>query len=228
MDLSSLASTLLSSDTIKTLSKRTDVSQKDVTSVLSAALPLLLDGADKQAQDEGSGFASALKKHAANDTGDIGSFLGSVDLADGAKIIGHLLGSSNDSQTKKIAKDTGVSAEKTGTVLSAAAPLLMSLLGQQTEKEESGLSVGSLVGTLLGNVDVGSLIGGLLGADTAEPAAKKSAAKASTAKKSTAKASTAKKSSSKKKADSSDVLTDVVGAVLENVDVGDLLGSLLK
>jgi hypothetical protein len=169
MDLKKLTSTLLSSDSIKGLSSLTGATKNDVTSVLTEALPTLLGGADKQAKGSGTakGFADALAQHAKDDTGNLAGFLGKVDLGDGAKIIGHLLGSDKDSVTKAVAKKTGVSAAKTGNILSAIAPLLMSLLGQQAdEDEEKESGVGALLGNLLDNVDVGELLGGLVSTNT--------------------------------------------------------------
>lgn len=180
MDLSAVMTTLLSSDTVKTLSKRTDTTQKDVKSVLSAALPTLLEGVSGQAKDKSTaaGFEKALKDHAKDDTKDLSSFLGSVDLADGAKIIGHLLGGSADNATKTIAKKSGVSSDKITMILSAAAPLLLSLLGQQADEDDNkSAGAGALVGALLSNVDVGSLLGGLLGGDDDDKPAKKSSKK---------------------------------------------------
>ncbi|MBQ8314203.1 MAG: DUF937 domain-containing protein [Lachnospiraceae bacterium] len=186
MDLKKLTSTLLSSDSIKGLSGLTGASKGEVSSVLTEALPALLSGANGQAKDSGTakGFAEALAQHAKDDTGNLAGFLGKVDLGDGAKIIGHLLGSDKDSLTKTVAKKTGVSSSKIGNILSAVAPLLMSLLGQQAdadEEKESG--VGALLGNLLDNVDVGSLLAGLTSTDTSSSTGTGKKKKKKTAKK---------------------------------------------
>ena len=169
MDLSKIAGSLLSADSIKGLSNLTGASNKDITSVLTSALPSLLSGATEQAKDKktAEGFATALAQHAKDDTSDLASFLGKVDLNDGAKIIGHLLGSGKEETVKKAATASGVSEKKTGDILSAIAPMLLSLLGQQADEDddkESGAS--GLVGALLDNVDVGSLLSGLISTDT--------------------------------------------------------------
>ncbi len=169
MDLKKLTSTLLSSDSIQGLSSLTGVSKKEVGNVLTEALPALLSGAKEQAKDESTaqGFAVALSQHAKDDTGNLAGFLNKVDLGDGAKIIGHLLGSGTDGLTKAVSKKTGVSAAKIGQILAAIAPLLMSLLGKQAdEDEEKESGVGALLGTLLDNVDVGDLLSGLASANS--------------------------------------------------------------
>ena len=113
-----------------------------------------------------------------------------------AKIIGHLLGN-NDDSVKKIAKSSGVSAKETGDILSAAAPLLMSLLGQESassKKADNNIAL-ELAGTLLKNVDVGDLIGDLLGGGS--------------------KKTTKKASSKKKDNDTAELIGDILGSLLK-------------
>lgn len=163
MDLQKLTSTLLSSDTLSGLSSLTGSSNKDVSNVLSAALPALLNGAKAQANDASTteGFANALAQHAKDDTNDLSGFLGNVDLADGAKIVSHLLGSDKGDVTSSVAKKAGVSKDTTSQIMSAAGPLLMSLLGQQADEDDNKDSgVGALLGSLLDNVDLGELLTG--------------------------------------------------------------------
>ncbi len=165
MDMSSLVSTLLSTSTISGISQSTNTSKKEATSVLNAALPLLLNGAKEQSQNSATsaGFANALLNHGKVDASNIGSFLQGVDLSDGGKIVNHLLGSG---AVAGIAKEAGVSKKKTNNILSVAAPLLMTLLGQQSGSGNNGATaalVGTMAASLLGNMDVGSLLGGLLG-----------------------------------------------------------------
>ena len=186
MDLKKLTGTLLSSDSIKGLSNLTGASKGEISSVLTEALPALLSGANGQAKNESTAqsFANALSQHAKDDTGNLAGFLGKVDLGDGAKIIGHLLGSDKDCVTKAVAKKTGVSASKIGDILSAIAPLLMSLLGKQAdEDEEKESGVGALLGNLLDNVDVGSLLSGLTSTDTSSTTSAGKKKKKKTAKK---------------------------------------------
>ncbi len=201
MDLQQIAKMILSSDSVEGIAKRSGASSGDVTKVLSQALPLLLGGANDQAKnaDTAGGFTQALSSHAKADTSDLGSFLDGIDLADGAKIIGHLLGGDKDSTTKSVAKKAGVSQKKTASILSSVAPLLMSLLGQQTQEADSNDSpIGDLIGSLLEQVDVGELLTGLL---TDDSGSKK------------------KKSSSKKKksSDSSNLLGSLLGSVVKQL-----------
>ena len=166
MDITSLLGTFMASDSVSGLSQAANVSSDNTRSILSAALPALLNGALQQSTNEetAEGFANALTQHAAADTSNIGSFLGGVDLADGGKIISHLLGSGSTNTISQISSQTGASEKETSSVLSAAAPLLMSLLGQQTSSQQSsGVGIGSIMGSLLGGSDVSGILGGLLG-----------------------------------------------------------------
>ncbi len=193
MDITSLIGTLLSSDSISGVSKSTKSSSSDVMSVMTAALPLLLNGAKAQAEDESTAasFSKALATHGKKDTSDLSSFLGNVDLEDGSKIIGHLLGNDSDA-IKTIAKQAGTNTKTASNVLSAAAPLMMSLLGQKDNDDDDNSALGSIAAALIKNVDVGDLIGGLLGGGTSK-----------------------KKASSKKSNDTAEILGDLLGSLLK-------------
>ena len=187
MDINKLAGVLLGSDSINGLSNLTEVSGNDVNSVLTAALPALLNGANEQAKgkDTTESFANALMQHAKSDTKDVAGFLGNVDLADGAKIIGHLLGAQQTEVTESVAEEAGVSGDKTAMILSAVGPLLMSLLGQQADEDENkGSGVEVLLSMLLENVDLTELLTGTSSSSsTGKKGSKKKGSKKKAAKK---------------------------------------------
>ncbi len=163
MDLTTLMNTMLSSGALNGVSSKTGNSTDDISGILTAALPMLMQGVSQQAnnQQTAESFANALKDHSAVDTSDLASFMKGVDMADGAKIISHLLGAETKNTATQVAKATGTTTKQTGDVLSAAAPLLMSLLGQQaqteTKKATNASNVGGLMTSLLGNVDIAKL-----------------------------------------------------------------------
>ena len=176
MDLNALMSTMLSKESIDGLGAKANASPEEVRSVLGSALPLLLNGANAQAtnQETASGFVGALQQHSQDDASNVSSFLGKVDLGDGAKIIAHLLGANTAAQTQTVAQQTGVSQAQTGNILSAAAPLLLTLLGQQAagnQQSNNAAGIGGLMGSLMGSGDMTSLLGGLLGGGAANAAA---------------------------------------------------------
>ena len=254
MDLTSiLLQSMLNDSSVKSLSKKTGASKDEVSSVLTAALPLLLKGAGQQAEDEetAESFADALDQHAESDTEDMDVFMDNVDMADGAKILAHLLGAETESTTKKVSKKSGTSKDNTAQILTAAAPLLMTMLGQEnkktkksTKKKASDDLVGALLSAAIENVNMTDLLMSALtdslSADADEEAPKKKAAstkKTTTAKKTTAKKSTTTKktTTTKKKAASTTTKKKAASskkkAADDGIDAGDvakLLTSLLK
>lgn len=168
MDINALMGTLLSEDSLQNLGKITGTSEDEVKNVLASALPGMLEGLQGQANDAATvdSFVGALSDHAKVDTSDVASFLSQVDLEDGGKIVQHLLGGQTGAVTEEAAQKAGLGSASTGSILSAAAPLLMSLLGQQTSQDNANnnsAGIGSLMGALLGNVNIGSLLAGMLG-----------------------------------------------------------------
>jgi len=168
MDLTSLLSTMLSVDSVGSISQTAGVSIGEAQSVLGSALPSLLNGALEQSKgdDTAAGFDNALAQHAADDTSNVASFFSKVDLTDGSKIISHLLGGDGQA-VSSISMKAGVSQKGTANILSAAAPFLMSLLGQQTSQSgQNSAGTSGLLGSLLQNVDLSSMLSGLLGGGT--------------------------------------------------------------
>ncbi len=147
---------LLSGDVIESLAKSTGASKKDTTSVLANALPDLMKSLSKNAstKEGAASLSKALDNHTTDD--GIGSLLQNIDLEDGIKILGHILGDDQASTSKKISKKSGVDSDLTSTILASAAPLLLSALGSEKKKSgtrEDGLS--DLLGSLFDQNDDG-------------------------------------------------------------------------
>ena len=189
MDLASMLQTMLSADSIAKMGEKTGTSTDEVKSVLFSALPAMLNGVQGQAsnQDTVAGFAGALDSHALDDTSNIAAFLSNVDLEDGEKIVGHLLGGDQAATMKAAADKAGLSTAATGSILGAAAPLLMSLLGQQAtqavqakpQAQQASSSGTGLLAGLLGGAQqapaqpsgLASLLGKLFGGGTQQQGA---------------------------------------------------------
>ena len=169
MELSDvLVRQILGGDAVKTLAKTSGAKKEDVQNVLSVGLPVLLGGMQENAGSKKgeAALSRALSDHAGRDTSDVTAFLKNVDAEDGAKILQHVLGGSNAQVQRAISKKAGVSSAQTAQILSAAAPLLLSLLGQKSQSSGSG--IGSILGSLLGgsgssSSGAGNLLGSLLG-----------------------------------------------------------------
>ena len=198
-DLNSIGE-LISGGGLSALSKRVKLGKEDVAKVLSAGIPALVGGMRRNAGAKAGekSLAKALKDHSADDFSDPAAFLKNADLKDGKKILAHVLGDDQKGLVKEISKASGVTEGKTTSILSLAAPLLLSVLGsennsqqQQQSSSDSGLlgllggllgggqsqqsSGGSLLGSLLGGGQSqqssgGSLLGSLLGGNSASNA----------------------------------------------------------
>lgn len=147
MDLTSLIGALLNDNNVQSVSGKTGVSNGDVAGVLATALPMLLNGANNQAQQKetSQSFHEAVLEHSTKDPEK-------VDLAEGEKIVDHLLGNDADKAEKAIAKQTGLSRAQVALILAAAAPIIMNMLGKQTSASHSSSAsaTASLLGSLLG------------------------------------------------------------------------------
>ena len=145
---------------------------KDTTGqALSAAMPLLLSAlANNASQPQG---AQALHTALAQDHdgtifNNMDGFLSNPQAANGAGILGHVLGERRDTVQNGLAQGTGLDANSMGQLLEIAAPLVMGALGQQ--QQQQGLDANGL-SALLGqqqqaaqaaNPDLMGTIGNLL------------------------------------------------------------------
>ena len=145
MDLTSLMSSLLSDQNIKAVASKAGVSEEEAASVLATALPVMLNGANGQASDANTteSFFHAVNDHAKKDPE-------SVDLKEGGKIVGHLLGTDEEAAENAIAKRAGMSSANVGLILAAAAPLILNMLGNSTSSSNSSAGTASLLNALLG------------------------------------------------------------------------------
>ena len=143
---------MLSGGGTEAISKRAKVKESDVANVLSAGIPILLTGMQRNAgTDAGAASLSgALKDHAAADVSDPAAFLKSADLKDGKKILGHVLGGDKSSIIKRVSGESGITKGKTTSILAMAAPLLLSLLGGQQSQQGGGTNLLGMLGGLLG------------------------------------------------------------------------------
>ena len=174
MDLSSIMGTLLSDESVSAISKGAKADSSQVQDVLSMALPSLLNGISSQAVDEttSASLVKALSDHGKEDASDVGSFLSNVDVADGDKIIGHLLGPDKNNVAEAVALKTGSNSDQVLKLLATIAPLIMTLIGQQAAKKttktkkgtsDSGIDTGAIIdiiGAVLGGGKSSSSSGG--------------------------------------------------------------------
>lgn len=144
---------------INGVSSQTNASQQQTQSVLSMALPVLM-GAMKRnaASPEGAdGLMGALSnKHDGSILDNLGGlFGGGVDqsvMDDGAGILGHVLGGSQQNVTSALSSKSGLDSNTVGNILKIAAPILLGYLGKQQRQQnvQSSAGLGDLLGGLMG------------------------------------------------------------------------------
>jgi hypothetical protein len=144
-DITQLLSQQLAGGGLSQISQQIGVDEDTTGQALSAAVPLLLSAlANNTSQPQG---AQALHTALAQDHdgtifNDMDGFLSNPQAANGAGILGHVLGDRRDTVQNGLAQGTGLDAGSIGQLLEIAAPLVMGALGQQ--QQQQGLDPDSL------------------------------------------------------------------------------------
>ena len=171
MDLTNILGALTGNDAIGAISENLKLDQKQVSSVITAALPSLLGAMQKNASTESgaASLAKALGDHASS-AGNIISNLKSTDLTDGNKILGHIFGGNLSNVISGISKSSGVASNGVSNILAAIAPSLLALLGKgQQGSGTNAAGLAGMLGMILGGAQqsssstggLGSILGGL-------------------------------------------------------------------
>jgi hypothetical protein len=133
------------------ISQQIGADEASTGSALSMAMPLLMSAlANNSAKPDG---AQALHQALANDHNgaildNLSGFLQNPQAANGAGILGHVLGSQQPVVAQGVAQNSNLNSNQVGQLLQIAAPLVMGVLGQQQQSQ--GLNPSGLA-TLLGS-----------------------------------------------------------------------------
>ena len=156
---------------------QTGQSTDKTSGLLSMALPVLMGAMQKNASTpEGAqGLMGALGNHSGGILDNLGGlFEGGVDdnvQKDGSGILGHLLGNKQASVENALSQESGMDVSSVGNILKVAAPLLMGMVGKQTQSagisDSNGLTslLGGLMGGASSNSGSSSLLTSILDAD---------------------------------------------------------------
>jgi hypothetical protein len=167
MDLTNILGALTGNDAVSTIAEKFNLDSKQVSSVISNALPSIMGAMQKNASTPGGAeaLAKALGDHAGN-AGNIINNLKGADLTDGAKILSHIFGGNLSSVVSGISQKSGVASNAVSNILASIAPSILAILGKQNGNSGAG-GLGSLLGAVLGgsssgnNGGLGSILGGL-------------------------------------------------------------------
>ena len=189
--MNNLLQVLLSSFTqqssVDATAKKTGLKGVSVLTIISYALPLIMKFMTKNASSTAGAqsLLGALTQHTS--TKSMPEQIAAADTNDGAAIISHIFGDSQESAVNEIATKANVSASDVTSVLSSIAPTLLSSLsaaataGSQAQASQKkgvdlsdGLDLSDLAAifqsTQSANNGIGGILGTLLGG-TAQPTA---------------------------------------------------------
>lgn len=167
-----LLGSLMSDNSVNSMSKKTGISSKLVSKLIVMAVPLLIKYMTKNASTT-SGAQSllgALTQHTG--TRSMSEQIDEVDEEDGRKIIGHILGDDQEKVVSTLANETGLQTSEVTKGLGALAPALLTGLAAATtsaaKPSSNGLDLGDLMGMFGGSQTSATsgldMLGSLLGA----------------------------------------------------------------
>jgi hypothetical protein len=145
----------LSNGGLTKIGEQLGMDEAKADSALSTAMPVLVSALANNAAKPGQAQAlmQALDKdHDGSILSDVGSYLGNAEGANGAGILGHVLGDQQSVIAQNLAKQAGLDAGQVDGLLKMAAPLVMGALGE--EKQKQGLDPDMLADFLGGQQKV--------------------------------------------------------------------------
>ena len=137
MDLmSTLLEAMTTGDSMQSLTQKTGASSDQVSSLLNAALPALMQQMQSNASTEkgAASLLSALGQHTS--TAPISQQVVEADEVDGGKIIGHILGGNQKSVVGSLANLAGLNSNQTSSILASIAPALLTALFMSSKKKK--------------------------------------------------------------------------------------------
>lgn len=163
MDLTKIIGSLMADGSaLEEMAKKVGAHPQEIQKAAGVGIPTLVAALNKNAQDEKekASLSKALDAHSNDPVDNVSGFLKGVDLADGQKMLGHILGKDKTKAETNIAKSSGLSSTQVSSLLSMLAPVLLGALGQKKKEEniqEDNLArlTGSLGGLLSGSASGG-------------------------------------------------------------------------
>ncbi len=140
----------MSGDSLEQVSRQIGTNEQATTTLLEAALPVLVSALAKNASQPTQ--AQALHQALAEDhdgtiLNNLSGFLSNPDVANGAAILGHILGPKEPVVNQGLAQANNLNADQVAQLMQIAAPLVMGALGK--EQQQNGFSTNDL-STFLG------------------------------------------------------------------------------
>jgi len=126
--------------------QKTGMNEGLAAQMMPMAMAAIMAGIKKNASTPqgAQALSNALDRHDGSLLNDLTKLGGDNILADGQKILGHVLGGKQAQTERALAKTAGVDQSQIGELLAMAAPAVLASLGRA--KREQGLDVSALAG----------------------------------------------------------------------------------
>lgn len=128
----------LSEDGLSQISRQIGADQKATGSALSTTIPVLISAMAKNSSKSQGAKAlhqALAKDHDGSVFDDMSGYLGNPQTADGAAILGHVLGGQQPAVARGLAEGTGLDAQQIEQMMQIIAPLVMGALGRQQQQQ---------------------------------------------------------------------------------------------
>ncbi len=126
--------------------QKTGLSEGLAQQMMPMAMAALMAGLKKNASqpDGAQALANALDRHDGSLLNNVSALANDDVLADGQRILSHILGGKQDHTTRALAKAAGIDQGQVAQLLAMAAPAVLASLGRA--KREQGLDASALAG----------------------------------------------------------------------------------
>lgn len=161
MDLQNIIIDQLTPEAVDKIAEKTGLDRKSAQNAINIALPTIIGGLSKNAQDEKSAgkLKTAIEQdHSGVILDNLPEALGSQSTSlDGNKILGHIFGGKLTTVEQAVGKSSGISNDSAVKIMSLLAPVV---LGQLGKEGQSSQGLDNTIGTLSksGSSDVWTMI----------------------------------------------------------------------
>lgn len=170
MDLMNLITSQLDGDALSKIAGSIGGNSSGTQNAIESALPLLLAGLGKNAQQGQAGnIQQAIEKdHDGSILDNLSDFLEKGPSQRDNRIADHILGSRRSTVEQKVAESSGLSSQGVSKLLATLGPIVMGALSKQQKTGSGGSDLASMLGSveqLIGGGSGASALSGLLDGD---------------------------------------------------------------
>lgn len=151
MDVQQLLNGALGQQATQLISSQLGIDANQAQSAIGLALPTILNALNNNASTEEG--ATALTNAIANDhngsgLADLASLAQNALGGDGASILKHILGNSEQNVANAVSQNAGIGSGQASQVMQILAPIVLNALGNQSQQQGGGINISSIAGIL--------------------------------------------------------------------------------